>query len=100
LEHSAELQLLFKKYPRLPRQLLRIDSATLPPPVEAPKIPASLLKDLPVSKTKEWDQDKAIASGKAALRDARKAEGEDGEAIREYSELVLHLMGDSKRKRI
>ena len=36
-----------------------------------------------------------IQSGKAALRKARKAEGEEGAAIREYSQLVLHMMDEA-----
>ena len=34
-----------------------------------------------------------IKNGKDALRKARQADDEEGEAIREYSELVLHIMG-------
>jgi hypothetical protein len=56
------------------------------------------MRDLP-SQNKDWDRDKAVARGKEALRQARKAEGEDGEAIREYSELVLHLMEDQESGR-
>lgn len=98
LERSKELQYLFKKYPRLPKQLLDIHAATLPPPSEKSRIPASLLKDLPES-SNGWDRDKAMASGKEALRKARGAKGEDGEALREYSELVLHLTKDKVNNR-
>lgn len=98
LERSKELQYLFKKYPRLPKQLLDIHAATLPPPSEKSRIPASLLKDLPVS-SNGWDRDKAMASGKEALRKARGAKGVDGEALREYSELVLHLTKDKANNR-
>jgi len=95
LEHSEQLQYLFKKYPRLREQLEEIHSATMEPPSAKSKIPASLLKGLP-DKGDGWNRDKAIASGKEALRKARKASGEDGDAIREYSELVLHFMDSSK----
>lgn len=95
LQHSEQLQWLFRKYPRLPDQLLEIHAATQAPPAEKSKIPASLLKDLP-SQNNGWNRDKGIARGKEALRKARKAEGEDGEAIREYSELVLYLLEDAR----
>lgn len=97
LENSEQLQFLFKKYPRLRAQLLEIHAATLEPASAKSKIPASLLKDLP-SKGDGWNAEKGIASGKQALRKARKAAGEDGEAIREYTELVLHFMDKSNAK--
>lgn len=93
LETSNKLKLLFQKYPNLPDQLLRIHAATLPPSDAASRntgIPASLLKGLPKKDT--WNHDVGIQNGKEALRKARRAHGEDGEAIREYSELILHLM--------
>ncbi|CAM1504140.1 Fc.00g017310.m01.CDS01 [Cosmosporella sp. VM-42] len=92
LEKSDKLRHLFKKYPGLPDQLLRIHAATLPPTDAAsqnPGIPASLLKGLP--KKESWNHDIGIQNGKEALRKARRADGEEGDAIREYSELILHL---------
>lgn len=91
LESSEKLRLLFRKYPGLPDQLRRIDAATLPPPEAKPAIPASLLKGLP-PKQEAWNHDIGIQNGKEALRKARRADGEQGDAIREYSELILHLM--------
>lgn len=91
LESSEQLQYLFKKYPRLRDQLLDIHTATMEPPSIKSKIPASLMKDLPKN-SDTWDRDKGIANGKAALRKARRAAGEDGEALREYSELVKHFL--------
>lgn len=91
LESSEKLRLLFRKYPGLPDQLRRIDAATLPPPVAKPAIPASLLKGLP-PKQEAWNHDIGIQNGKEALRKARRADGEQGDAIREYSELILHLL--------
>lgn len=84
---------LFQKYPGLPDQLLQIHAATLPPPETAsqnPGIPASLLKGLPKKET--WNHDIGIQNGKEALRKARRAHGEEGDAIREYSELIIHLI--------
>ncbi|KAG8674708.1 hypothetical protein FPOAC2_00742 [Fusarium poae] len=91
LETSEKLRLLFRKYPDLPDQLLKIDAATLPPPETKPAIPASLLKGLP-PKQEAWNHDIGIQNGKEALRKARRAGGEQGDAIREYSELILHLI--------
>ncbi|KAF5658084.1 zinc finger HIT domain-containing protein [Fusarium denticulatum] len=91
LESSEKLRLLFRKYPGLPDQLRKIDAATLPPPEAQPAIPASLLKGLP-PKQEAWNHDIGIQNGKEALRKARRADGEQGDAIREYSELILHLM--------
>ncbi|KAF4341732.1 zinc finger domain protein [Fusarium beomiforme] len=91
LESSEKLRLLFRKYPSLPDQLLKIDAATLPPPETKSAIPASLLKGLP-PKQEAWNHDIGIQNGKEALRKARRADGEQGDAIREYSELVLHLL--------
>ncbi|RGP79690.1 zinc finger hit domain-containing 3 [Fusarium longipes] len=91
LETSDKLRLLFRKYPNLPDQLLKIDAATLPPPETKSAIPASLLKGLP-PKQEAWNHDIGIQNGKEALRKARRAGGEQGDAIREYTELILHLM--------
>ncbi|KAM5355600.1 hypothetical protein ACJ41O_002246 [Fusarium nematophilum] len=91
LESSDKLRLLFQKYPNLPYQLLQIHEATLPPPESKPAIPASLLKGLPPKK-EAWNHDIGIKNGKEALRKARRAGGEEGDAVREYSELILHLM--------
>ncbi|KAH6900088.1 hypothetical protein B0T10DRAFT_554634 [Thelonectria olida] len=98
LENSDKLLLLFQKYPFLPNQLLQIHAATLPPrePSDPKKaaIPASLLKGLPPKKEK-WNDDIGIQNGKEALRKARRADGEVGEAIREYTELVLYLTNNN-----
>lgn len=94
LETSDRLRLLFRKYPGLPDQLLQIHAATLPPREAASQpsgIPASLLKGLPPKK-ETWNHDIGIQNGKEALRKARRAIGEQGDAIREYSELILHLI--------
>ncbi|KHN95863.1 zinc finger (HIT type) family protein [Metarhizium album ARSEF 1941] len=91
LDTSEHLQHLFRKYPGLTQQLLDIHAATQPPQ-EAPdgRIPASLMQN--VAKKSSWNHDIGIKNGKEALRRARMAEGEAGEAIREYTELILHLI--------
>ncbi|KAJ3484958.1 hypothetical protein NLG97_g6929 [Lecanicillium saksenae] len=90
---SDKLQMLFTKYPGLPRQLMDIHAA-MQPPSEADQnngIPASLLKGLP-SKKDAWNHDIGIKNGKEALRKARKAHGAPGEGVREYCELIRYLM--------
>ncbi|KAH0496422.1 hypothetical protein TgHK011_003783 [Trichoderma gracile] len=103
LATSDKLQLLFKKYPNLPNQLLEIHAATQPPSdgpdAAARAIPASLREGLPVNTGRNaWNHDIGIKNGKAALRRARKADGEDGEAIREYTELIVHIMNETEDK--
>ncbi len=94
---SDALDKLFARYPELPQQLLDIHAATQPPTEagsETKGIPASLLKGIP--KKDNWNHDIGIKNGKEALRKARRAEGDRGEAIREYCELIAHLMNDDK----
>ncbi|KAL7809870.1 hypothetical protein V8C44DRAFT_350375 [Trichoderma aethiopicum] len=103
LATSDKLQLLFKKYPNLPNLLLEIHAATQPPSdgpdAAARAIPASLREGLPVNTGRNaWNHDIGIKNGKAALRRARKADGEDGEAIREYTELIVHIMNETEDK--
>jgi hypothetical protein len=96
LEHSDKLKLLFAKYPGLPDQLRRIHDATLPPkpaPGTKPGIPDSLMQG--IKKKETWNHDMGIKNGKAALRKAKTADGEEGEGVREYYELVLHTMNES-----
>lgn len=94
LESSDKLKLLFARYPSLPDQLLQIHAATLPPAENSEKrgIPSSLQQS--GSKKHNWNHDVGIKNGKAALRRARKAGGQEGDAIREYSELVLHILNE------
>lgn len=89
---SDKFELLFRKYPELPGQLLEIHTATQPP-TDAPdrkRIPASLLQGLP--KKDRWNHDVGIKNGKDALRKARRADGKRGDGIREYCELIAYLM--------
>ncbi|OAA60631.1 Zinc finger, HIT-type [Cordyceps fumosorosea ARSEF 2679] len=90
---SEQLQLLFTRYPNLPQQLVDIHAAMQPPSESADHngIPASLLKGLP-GKKERWNHDVGIKKGKEALRKARKADGALGEGVKEYCELIMHLM--------
>lgn len=96
---SDRFEQLFKKYPGLPNQLLEIHTATQPPAdgddePDRKGIPASLLKGLPKKHT--WNHDIGIKQGKDALRKARRADGEQGEGIREYCELITYLMNSGE----
>lgn len=100
LASSDKLRMLFTKYPSLPDQLQQIYAATMPPKEgsDSRAIPASLMQG--VQRKSTWNHDVGIQNGKAALRRARKANGEEGEGVREYTELVLHLLNqeDSQDK--
>lgn len=50
-------------------------------------------------KKEQWNHDVGIRKGKEALRKARKADGDLGEGIREYTELIAHLTSQDARNR-
>ncbi|KUI60622.1 Protein HIT1 [Cytospora mali] len=96
LDDSPELAQLFKRYPNLPAKLESIHSATLPPKEEEPGrggLPWNL-QQAPgyQNKKPKWTHDTGLRRGKEALRKARTNPGEEGDAVREYCELVLHLL--------
>ncbi|ROW16939.1 hypothetical protein VPNG_01048 [Cytospora leucostoma] len=105
LDDSPELAQLFRRYPGLPARLEGIHSATLPPPEEEEQQPGRgglpwSLQQAPgyqqqqqhQSKRPRWTHDTGLRRGKEALRRARTDPGEEGDAVREYCELVLHLL--------
>jgi hypothetical protein len=98
LDNSEELQLLFKKYPRLSSQLNEIHTVTLPP-MQAQDIqyPIGRRKSFNKGKDQAWNQDRGLQNGIGALRRAREVSGKDGEGVREFSKLILHIIsGDDK----
>ena len=104
LEDSPELRLLFKKYPSLPGRLEQIHAATLPPRNNntAPKggLPRNLQQTAAFRKPQNWTHDTGLKRGKEALRKARTDPGEDGEGVREYCELVLHLLSKAEKANV
>lgn len=102
LDDGPELGRLFAKYPTLPTRLESIHAATLPPRDEQPATTATqqrgglpwTLAQAPgyQSKKPKWTHDTGLRRGKEALRKARTDPGEEGDAVREYCELVLHLL--------
>jgi len=83
LDNSEQLRFLFTKYPSLPAQIKQIHVATLQPPRQVGK---------PSRKDDRWNRDIGMRKGIEALRKARAAEGEAGEGLREYTELIRHLL--------
>ncbi|KAF6821276.1 HIT zinc finger [Colletotrichum sojae] len=99
LDDSDQLRYLFKRYPGLRARLLEILAATEPPPEMQAAMGSSLndmmrVKAMAVAnpKKEQWTHDVGIRKGKEALRRARTAGGEDGEGVREYIELINHLI--------
>ncbi len=99
LDDSAELRQLFARYPKLPARLQRIHEATLPPKDDdgmaaksAGGLPWKLDGRGRHQRRQPWTHDVGLQRGQMALRDARTDPGEDGDAVREYCALVLHLL--------
>lgn len=103
LDNAPELEYLFRKYPHLPSKLSKIHAATLPPQDELPPPGRSISSQLPwtlaqapgyqpYSKKPKWTHDTGLKRGKEALRKARTDPSEEGDAVREYCEVVLHLL--------
>ncbi|KAF9870159.1 hit finger domain protein [Colletotrichum karsti] len=98
LDDSDQLRYLFKRYPNLRSRLLDILAATEPPPELQGT--GSSLNDMMKAKAmaaanpkkEQWTHDVGIRKGKEALRKARNAAGEEGEGVREYIELINHLV--------
>ncbi|OHF00392.1 HIT zinc finger [Colletotrichum orchidophilum] len=101
LDDSDQLRYLFRRYPTLQARLLEIFAATEPPPEM--QSTGSSLNDMMKAramaaanpKKEQWTHDVGIRKGKEALRRARAADGEDGEGVREYVELINHLMSQA-----
>ncbi|KAJ0339801.1 hypothetical protein COL922a_004019 [Colletotrichum nupharicola] len=98
LDDSPQLRYLFKRYPSLKSRLLGILAATEPPP-ELQGTGNSLNDTMKARalaaanpNKEQWSHDVGIRNGKEALRKARTAAGEDGEGVREYIELINHLI--------
>lgn len=102
LEHRSELDRLFRKHPNLEDELARIHVATLPPPSDSGAgggVGGAALPwkaRVPGKANKEpWTRDVGLRTGAEALRKARTDPGDAGDAVREYCELVLHLLSGS-----
>lgn len=91
LDDSKELQILFKKYPLLVSQLCKIHTATLPPTGEEE---SGFLQGMQKKggKQEPWSSDRGEKKGLDALRKARRDGDGDGEGVREFSKLILHIL--------
>lgn len=107
LDHRSDLERLFAKYPNLESDLVQIERATLPPPdaflSSAPLSGGLPTKYVPPQQQRQqqepWTRQVGLRKGAAALKRARTDPGEDGDAVREYCELVLHLLSLSRARR-
>lgn len=93
LAASEQLKYLFQKYPRLQSQLLEIHSSVFQTDSD-PRIPASMRTS--VQSTSQWDKAKGLHRGREALAKARNAQ--DGEGLREYTELVIYMLHEAERQ--
>jgi hypothetical protein len=89
LDDSKELRELFKLYPHLPSQLEAIDAATLRPDDEQSFDQRSSMKG---GKVKLWNSDRGLQRGVEALSQARNTSGKEGEAVREFSKLIIQIL--------
>ncbi|OLN95293.1 putative zinc-finger protein C4F10.19c [Colletotrichum chlorophyti] len=101
LDDSDQLRYLFRRYPGLQTRLLDIIAATEPPP-DAQGAGGSLNDMMRARATaaanpkkEQWTHDVGIRNGKEALRKARNEDGEVGEGVREYIELINHLVSQA-----
>ncbi|KAK0612881.1 hypothetical protein B0T17DRAFT_499167 [Bombardia bombarda] len=98
LDHHAEFNRLFTKYPNLQTELLRIEDVTLPPSEGSPFGGGSGLQlNIPGRQPpRVWSRDMGLRKGVAALRKARTDPGDKGDGLREFCELVLYLLDKEK----
>ncbi|KAH9223370.1 hypothetical protein DL95DRAFT_283910 [Leptodontidium sp. 2 PMI_412] len=87
LDDSKELQELFKKYPRLPMLLERINKVTLPPVNNMQQAQNGARR-----KEQQWNSDRGLQKGVQALSELRNTGSKDGRAIREFSQLILRIL--------
>ena len=90
---SDQLQYLFRKYPLLKEQLLDIIAWMNPPEPDA-RIPASMRAGAQTADN--WSYEKGLQKAIDALRKMR--DGEDGEGVQEYCELVIYFKALEKEE--
>jgi hypothetical protein len=102
LDHRADFKRLFAKYPNLESDLIQIDRATLPPADafrSAGGLPTKYQPPQQQRQQEPWTRQVGLRKGAAALKKARTDPSEDGDAVREYCELVLHLLSTSRERK-
>jgi hypothetical protein len=89
LDNSEEMKKLCAKYPHLPELLMKIGDAAEP---DQPAPGQGFMKQGPRPDDATWRRDQGKTRGRAALNRAMMAPGSNGDAIREYHEVVLHFL--------
>jgi len=101
LDDSKELQRLFARYPMLKAKLERIHDTTLPGEEDDVQKGGLPRKPQPSQthgrKPAVWTPEVGLRRAQQALRRARTDPGEDGDGVREYCELVVHLLSRAGR---
>ncbi|PQE08892.1 Zinc finger HIT-type protein [Rutstroemia sp. NJR-2017a BVV2] len=92
LENSKELKSLFELYPGLNAQLDEINAATLRPLHSQNANNGQIHGFRKPRGMEQWNQDRGMENGIKALQRARSVYGKEGEAVREYSRLVLRIL--------
>jgi hypothetical protein len=92
LETSKELKSLFESYPSLNAQLDEINAATLRPLDNQNTNNGQTHGFRKPRGIEQWNQDRGMENGIKALQRARSVYGTEGEAVREYSRLVLRIL--------
>jgi len=76
-------------YPHLPSQLEAIDAATLRPDDEQDFDRRASSRG---GNAALWNSDRGLQKGVAALSQARNTSGKEGEAVREFSKLIIQIL--------
>jgi zinc finger HIT domain-containing protein 3 len=106
LDHSADFRTLFARYPALERRLGLIYEQTLPPKDNNQNgyqngLPWTLGKGgQPPQKSEPWTREGGLRRAAAALRQARIDPSELGDGVREYCELVLHILAKQESREL
>ncbi|KAL1837653.1 hypothetical protein VTJ49DRAFT_3552 [Mycothermus thermophilus] len=104
LDHRLAFEHLFTRYPSLPATLNRIYDATLPPSESALPSRATAPNRFdrggyhqPQQQQQQpWTMEAGLRKGAEALRKARTDPTETGDGVREFCELVRHLLNQQR----
>ncbi|KAM3066768.1 hypothetical protein ACMFMG_011838 [Clarireedia jacksonii] len=96
LENSRELESLFELYPSLHAQLEEINAAMHRPLDNQNTNNRQTYGFRKPKGIEQWDQDRGMENGMKALQRARSVYGKEGEAVREYSKLVLRILSSEE----
>lgn len=102
LEHRAEIDRLFKKYPGLDRKLLELAGATDPPKTDGKDSFTLAMEQqartvITGKKEQPWTEEIGMQRGLDALRESRTDCTNVADGLREYCELVTHLLSKEQR---